>query len=280
MTIPRINVIADDYGLSPGIGDAIRELLDRGKITGTSCMTLFPEWPDEAKLLRQRNTPLKPDIGLHLTLTDFAPVSRPGADERMPQLNVLLARSFLGGIDRKRVEAELDMQLDRFVESMGRLPDFIDGHQHVHFLAVARRWLETRRPLLERDGRLPWLRGVPRIRLATTGGIKAKVAFISLVAAGFERQMKAAGFPVRGPLTGFYDWKRPDTFLNVIRQLEAELPEDAVVMCHPGWIDETLISRDSMVEARPWEAKALARLPGFRSPESAAVGNMEDTKYE
>jgi len=64
----RIRLIADDYGLAPGVSAGILDLLDRGRLTGTSCMTGFPEWPDAAariKLLCGRAA-----VGLHLTLTD------------------------------------------------------------------------------------------------------------------------------------------------------------------------------------------------------------------
>ena len=37
-----IRLIADDYGLSPGVSDAILDLIGRGRLTGTSCMTGFP----------------------------------------------------------------------------------------------------------------------------------------------------------------------------------------------------------------------------------------------
>ncbi len=40
-----IVLVADDYGLAPGIDRAIRTLIAAGKLSGTGCMTLFPEWP-------------------------------------------------------------------------------------------------------------------------------------------------------------------------------------------------------------------------------------------
>ena len=257
--IPQINVIADDYGLSPGVSGAIRELIGCGRLTGTGCMTLFPEWPEQSQLLRRLNPESRADIGLHLTLTDFAPLSRPGADKKLPSLPRLLSASLLHQLDQEMINAELDAQLERFVDGIGRLPDFIDGHQHVHFLPVVRRWLEARIDRLRRDGNLPWLRGAPSILLGTSVGIRAKIAFVETVATGFDRRMTAAGFPVRGPLAGFYNWNRPGDFLTVIGQLQSGLPQNAVLMCHPGWIDNTLVDRDKMVQARPVEFEALER---------------------
>lgn len=253
-----IHVIADDYGLSAGIGIAVRELIADGKITGTSCMTLFPEWNEQAELLRSVANLAGADVGLHLTLTDFRPICRPPGMQTMPTLRSLLTRSILGRLDQSFIDAELDAQLGRFIERMGRVPDFIDGHQHVHFLPVVRSWLETRRERLTLNGRLPWLRGAPAIRYGPTRAVQAKIALVSLVASGFDRRLQAAGFPVRGPLLGFYNWKRPSEFRMVMRQLEGGLADATVCMCHPGVVDDMLLSRDGMVEARPVEFRALA----------------------
>ena len=93
MIVRRVNIIADDYGLSPGIGHAIRELIGDSKITGTSCMTLFPDWLEQAKLLRLLQVRCRPEVGLHLTLTDFPPRSSLDETARMPTLSTLIRKS-------------------------------------------------------------------------------------------------------------------------------------------------------------------------------------------
>jgi predicted glycoside hydrolase/deacetylase ChbG (UPF0249 family) len=255
----NINVIADDYGLSPTVDGAIRMLMGCEAIDGTSCMTVFPEWMAQANLLRQQASRSKSQIGLHLTLTDFRPAGRWGDDEPMPKLRRLLISSLLSTLHRDQIEAELDAQLERFVEGIGKLPDFIDGHQHVHFLPGVRRWLEMRVDRLRHDNGLPWLRGAPSIALAGGARMKTKVGVVRMLANGFDRQMTAAGYVVRGPLVGFYDWAKPNKFYDVLHLTENESPHGAVLMCHPGWIDETLISRDRMVTARPYEFEQLMR---------------------
>lgn len=254
----NFNIIADDYGLSPTVDDAIRMLMGCDAIDGTSCMTLFPEWVTQATLLRQQAARSKAEIGLHLTLTDF-PASGRRDGKPMPRLQGLLKSSLLGTLHRDEIEAELDAQLERFVEGIGKLPDFIDGHQHVHFLPVVRRWLEKRVDRLRQGNRLPWLRGAPSIGLAGGFRMKAKVAIVRLLSRGFDRQLAAAGYVVRGPLIGFYDWGKPSNFFEILELIENVLPHGAVLMCHPGWIDETLISRDRMVTARPFEFERLMR---------------------
>lgn len=254
-----IHIIADDYGLSPAVSGAIRMLVSCEAISGTSCMTLFPEWMTEAGMLRQSAARYKTEVGLHLTLTDFKPLSGWRGGKPMLPLGRLLISNLRGALYDNDIEAELDAQLERFVEGVGKLPDFIDGHQHVHFLPVVRRWLQTRRNKFEHSRHPPWIRGAPSMALQRDPKLKAKVAFVRLLARGFDQQMGAARYVVRGPLTGFYNWRKPDNFSNVFDQLERQSPRGAVLMCHPGWIDEILVSRDQMVEARQLEFETLMK---------------------
>ena len=249
----RIRLIADDYGLAPAVSAAILELLDRGRLTGTSCMTGFPEWEGEAariKPLRDRVA-----IGLHLTLTDQPALTGQSSlapDGRLPPLRSLALPILSSRVDERDIHAELDAQYGRFVEALGRRPAFVDGHQHVHFLPVVRRWLRAR--LDEGAGR-PALRGAP----ALAGGAAApKVAAIAALAAGFNRSMQRAGFIIFEPLAGIYDWRQPERFAPVLQAAIEALPERGLFMCHPGHVDATLRARDPMQGVREVEFAFLA----------------------
>lgn len=260
-----IVLIADDYGLAPGVDDAIRTLIAGGKLSGTGCMTLFPEWPEAAERLKAMQKSRGLAIGLHLTLTDFSPLSGAGplGAGRMPTLSRLIRASYIDGIDVQSLEGELDAQLQAFVSAMGRLPDYIDGHQHVHFLPQVRHWLTRRRVRFVSSG-TPWLRGGPSTALAEGWAVKVKVAVVALLARGFEAEMTAAGFAVKGPLAGFYDWNEPRTFAPAIVALSAKVQDGSVVMCHPGTPDDLLKSRDRLVTARAVEFEVLRRFDGWR----------------
>ena len=67
----RIILCADDYGLSPGVDNAIRDLLVRGRLSATSVMVVTPTFArDEAQSLAGLDTGgRRPAIGLHVTLT-------------------------------------------------------------------------------------------------------------------------------------------------------------------------------------------------------------------
>jgi predicted glycoside hydrolase/deacetylase ChbG (UPF0249 family) len=249
----RIRLIADDYGLAPGVSTGILDLLDRGRLTGTSCMTGFPEWPDAATRIK----PLcgRAAVGLHLTLTDQPAVtgrSSLAPEGRLPPLRSLALPILRGSIDERDVHVELDAQCSRFVESLGCQPDFIDGHQHVHFLPVVRKWLRAH--FSEAAGR-PVLRGAPALGNAV---VAPKVAAIAAVAAGFNRSMVRAGFSLFEPLAGIYDWRQPERFAPALQAAVDALPERGLFMCHPGHVDETLRMRDPMQGVREVEFAVLA----------------------
>ena len=81
---------ADDYGISPAVNGAIRDLVVRGRINATSVMVVAPSFDrSEAVPLGLLNAgATRVAIGLHVTLTaPFAPLSagfRAGAGRRVP----------------------------------------------------------------------------------------------------------------------------------------------------------------------------------------------------
>ena len=246
-----LRFIADDYGLSPGVSDAILELIARGRLTGTGCMTAFPDWPDHAARIR----PVHTSIGLHLTLTDQVAATGKSSlapDGTLPPLSKLALPFPRSSVNESDVHAELDAQLARFTNEIGHEPDYIDGHQHVHFLPVVRKWLIAH-PWRQR----PALRGAPKLRPGLNG-TTAKTAVIATLAAGFDRAMAHAGFRLWKPLSGIYDWRDATAFEPTVRSALAHLPGGAIFMCHPGHPDDVLRSRDPMQDVREAEFRYLA----------------------
>ncbi|MBZ9766079.1 ChbG/HpnK family deacetylase [Mesorhizobium sp. CA6] len=269
MTRP-IRLIADDYGLAPGVSSAILDLIERGRLTGTSCMTGFAEWEEAAaciRPLRQRAA-----IGLHLTLTDQTAATGSSSlapDGKLPGLASLALPVRRGRIDERDIHAELDAQYDLFTDALAGPPDHIDGHQHVHFLPVVRNWLLAR---FGGSAHKPALRGAPSL-----GGLDAaaKIAAIATLAAGFNRSMQRAGFNVMTPLCGIYDWRQPQKFGPTLRAAVDTLPEQGVFMCHPGQVDDILRARDPMQGAREVEFTILTSEDFGASLERAGVRVMD-----
>lgn len=257
----KLVLVADDYGLSPGVSRAILELISAGKLSGTGCMTLFPEWRSEAVALKAICNEGVAEAGLHLTLTDFEPLSGSGplGTGLMPPLGKLIRASVTGRIDEAAVEGELDAQLEAFRQEMGSFPHYIDGHQHVHFLPVVRGWLEKRAKEFSLAGQMPWLRGAPSVMAAEGFRIRAKVSIVALLARRFAQDVKVHGYHIKGPLMGFYDWNNPEAFKPMLDHLKQTQIDFGVVMCHPGFPDDMLRSRDRLIDARAVEFDVLMK---------------------
>src|SRR3954471_10389355 len=134
----RIWLCADDYGLSPGVNRAIRDLIERGRLNATSVMVVGPSiGRDEVGALRTAaaNSP-RCAIGLHVTLTaPFRPLTmhfQPLEGGMFLSLPRLLCAGLLRMLDPEIIKAEVAVQLAAFCDLFGRTPDFVDGHQHAH----------------------------------------------------------------------------------------------------------------------------------------------------
>src|SRR5512134_75197 len=115
--IRRIVLCADDYGISPGVSAAIRDLVARGRINATSAMTVAPSLTkaEAASLSALKADAPNLQIGLHFTLTaPFRPLSAGHAPTRrgafLP-LSLTLGSAVLARLNRDRIADELRAQL-------------------------------------------------------------------------------------------------------------------------------------------------------------------------
>src|SRR5438445_11230815 len=133
----RIWLCADDYGISPGVNRAIRDLIARGRLNATSVMVVGPAiGRDEVDALRSAATSSpRCAIGLHVTLTaPFRPLTmhfRPLDGGMFLALPTMLQRGFVRRLDRETIQSEIATQFSAFRDLFGRARDFADGHQHV-----------------------------------------------------------------------------------------------------------------------------------------------------
>jgi hypothetical protein len=140
----RIWLCADDYGISPSVNSAIRDLIARGRLNATSVMVVAPSFQQsEAASLNALNAGTRrAAIGLHVTLTaPFKPLSagfeRTHADAFL-SLPPTLVLALMHRFKQDQLAAEISAQVDAFVAKFGRAPDFIDGHQHVQLFPQIR----------------------------------------------------------------------------------------------------------------------------------------------
>lgn len=250
-------VCADDFAIDPGSVDGIVDLLERGALTATSALVDSPLWPGAARSLpaqiRGPGAALarRADVGLHLNLTQaFAGQTAP-----VWSLRELIVRCALGAVARAPVRAAIERQLDAFENEMGRRPDYVDGHQHVHQFAVVRDELIA---ALRRRyaGMPPWVRSTRPP--ATVRDAKAR-AIAALGDAGLRELARSSQIPTSDFLVGVYDFRadRASYWHRLLAWLRKG-PEGSVLMCHPAQ------------RAEPGDPIASARLMEF-----AALGSTD-----
>lgn len=95
----RLILCADDFAFSTADSLVIAELLKAGKLNATSCMTLRPNWVQDSAMLRDLSDTAQ--IGLHLTLTEEAPIHPNGftRDGVMPGIDPLTRLAARGRLD-------------------------------------------------------------------------------------------------------------------------------------------------------------------------------------
>lgn len=230
-----IILCADDYGLNAGISQGIIDLLRRQRLSAVSCMSTGPSWSQYSLLLKPFENQV--DLGLHFNLTEGRPVSplyREKHGERFSSLGKLITRAYLGLLNEAAIEEELELQLKNFVDAMGFLPNFIDGHQHIQQLPIVREAL-----LKVYNNRLavtkPYLRSAYHIgRIpGLSANLKKKIIFYC-GAAGFERLLVQADIPHNLAFSGIYNFSPSTNYAQLFPQFLSGLDSKGLIMCHPG----------------------------------------------
>lgn len=260
--IATVVVCADDYGLAPGVNEAIASLITAGRLSATSCMSGLPDWPSGAPLLRSTVARQPADVGLHLTLTDQRPLTRatrlaPG--ERFPGLGQLLPRALARQLPADEVRDEIRAQLDAFEDAWGAPPDYVDGHQHMHLLPTVREALVEellcRYPVgsvYARD-----CREAPMTILGR-GVAVPKAVFLTWLGGGFARLARQAGIPLNQGFSGLHDFSGRIPFRQLMQAFLRLPGPRPLVHVHPGRVDATLRERDGLTTPREVELAYLA----------------------
>jgi predicted glycoside hydrolase/deacetylase ChbG (UPF0249 family) len=98
-----------------------------------------------------------------------------------------------------------------------------------------------------------------------------KALVLDLLSAQFRKRAARAGIPFNPAFAGAYDFTKSPDFGALMRQFIENLPEQGLVMCHPGFVDETLVSLDPLTTQREAEHAFLA---GDLFPPLLAANNV------
>lgn len=276
VTPARIWLCADDYGISPSVNSAIRDLIARGRLNATSVMVLAPSFnQSEAVSLNALNAGARrAAIGLHVTLTaPFKPLSagyeRTYADAFLslpPTLVLAMMRRF----KFDQLAAEIAAQFGAFREKFGRTPDFVDGHQHVQLFPQIRDALLT---VTKAKAPLAWVRQCGRNlplskRLGDNKGL-----LLDVLSRGFRARASQLAVRTNPAFAGTYDFSAGADFAKLFPNFLSGLPENSVVMCHPGTVDDELKRLDPLTTVREKEYAYFAddRFPAVLAAHGVAL---------
>lgn len=265
---------ADDYGLSPGVNRAIRDLIARGRLNATSVMVVGPAiGRDEVDALNAAasNSP-RCAIGLHATLSaPFHPLTmhfQPLNGGLFPAFPKLLRAGLLRRLDPEIIGAELTAQIAAFVERFGRAPDFVDGHQHVQLFPQVRDAFLT---AVKEAAPKAWVRQSGRRQPLGQRLGSPKALLLDMLSAQFRHRASRANIAFNPGFAGAYDFSKAADFGELMQQFLDGLPDGGLVMCHPGFVDDILIGLDPLTGQREREHAFLA---GDAFPRLLAANNV------
>ncbi|WP_133139932.1 ChbG/HpnK family deacetylase [Legionella genomosp. 1] len=236
MGFREILLCADDYGQNEAISEGIRRLAASGRINVISCMVNSGHWTHSAASLKQSCNEVY--LGLHLNLSFGHALSQTWRHQyghNFRGLGWLFLQSYMRKLDINRVQAEINAQLDCFIETIGRQPDFIDGHQHCQqfplvrdaFLAVYRK-----RKLSSycRHSHVNW-------QAAFIAPHFIKQQIITLFGGQyFYKQLQIQQIATHTSFSGSYNFSKAKHYRHYFQQFLRQSTCQGLIMCHPGMV--------------------------------------------
>jgi predicted glycoside hydrolase/deacetylase ChbG (UPF0249 family) len=251
----RIWLCADDYGMAPGVNDAIRRLIANRRINATSVMMAAPHIDsDQAGALAELNGgEQRAALGLHVTLTaPFRPLSNGFAPLRhghfLPHKDMMRA-AMTRRLTVESLTIEIATQVEAFVETFGRLPDFLDGHQHVQLLPQVR---DAFLKVVAETAPNAWVRQCGRPRGARPLHDR-KGLVLDILSMGFRQKAQRFGITSNPAFAGAYIFSPKADFVRIFPRFLKGLPDGGLIMCHPGFVDAELKRLDSLTTLREHE---------------------------
>jgi predicted glycoside hydrolase/deacetylase ChbG (UPF0249 family) len=252
----RLWLCADDYGIAPGVNAAIRDLIERRRLNATSVMVVAPSFSqgEGEALAGLRNVVPTLAIGLHLTLTaPFRPLNQsfaPLHQSAFLPLGATLANAVARRLQPEKLATEVAAQLHAFVAAFGRPPDFIDGHQHVQlFPQIRDAVLQT----VKNAAPDAWLRQCGRALPLSRRFSNPKALLLDVLSRGFRSRARALGLRTNPAFAGAYDFDPAGDFAALFASFLERLPDDGLIMCHPGFVDAELERLDPLTGQRERE---------------------------
>lgn len=266
----RLIVNADDFGLTPGINRAVRDLHAAGALTSATIMAASPRFSEAVAIAGEYPAF---GVGCHIVLVDGAPVSDPSSvpsllspSSSLPNFRATMGHFVcdlaLGRIAPAEIEREAAAQIQR-VQQAGLQVTHVDTHKHTHLFppvlsavlrAAASCDVHTIRNPFEPAWSVHATPGASLIR-------QSEVRVLRLFHRNFLRRAHQHGFATTDGCLGVLATGTLNR--QSLQAILGTLPEGTwELVCHPAYVDNELrASRTRLLESRETELAALQTLP-------------------
>ncbi|MED7787582.1 ChbG/HpnK family deacetylase [Francisella sp. 19X1-34] len=252
----KIIICADDFGLSDNVNEGIIRLLKKKVINATSCMSNMSALKNGIPNLKNIYNDSM-DVGIHLNLTEGTPFTKATSiskNKEFLSLSKLLAKSKLRSIKYNDVYNELKAQIDNFISLWGDLPDFIDGHQHVHHFPIVRKVVIDLYKDFDMFKKQTYIRSTFNM---DKSDLKSLIIYRS-GAKKFNNLLNDNNIKHNTSFSGIYSLESNNQdFRKVILKAYSEIKDGGLIMCHPAIaIDEKdPISKSRVNEFKYFESE-------------------------
>jgi len=229
--MPRLLIVnADDYGISPGVSEGILRAAEAGIVTSTTVMANLVTG-HELRQLQDSGLP----CGCHLNLSCGPPTDKfpAGLLDKRGRFDKQLSLNPKTWADSGSVDAAEEEWVTQiiYLRGAGLELTHLDSHHHVHLLE----------PLFP-------------IALHLAGAFELGLR----VRAEHLAQARGAGIRHPGVLIESYFGNNNIGREDLLALLEATSADAVELMCHPGYVDDTLRSRSGYLREREHELEVLA----------------------
>ena len=179
----------------------------------------------------------------------------------MQNFKTLIIKSLLGSLNTREIKKEIFSQIREFEKVFGTLPDFIDGHEHVHILPSILEIL-SKRVVEEEFSEKFWIRSPVTETMAdlyrelSNAGLK--VLIITALGSRAKNKLNRLGILTNKNFAGFFSLKSPSrNFKQKYLHLLTLKKPDMVIMVHPGTSESPTQNKNHSNEIRAIEATML-----------------------
>jgi len=240
----QLIVSADDLGLTRSTNEGILLGWKEGIVTNINFIPSGSAADDALGLLKYNKVS---EIGVHLALTETAPLTNPrligslkGKNGRFPAAHSkFLGRLIVGKIDTEHIRTEFRSQMDRAAQSGARITN-ISSHEHIHMIPIILKvFIE-----IAKEYKVPFVRMLKIEKVSPPISLKKlyKLATVSCFKGIMKMGLRKSGLRYADNFIGFLDSGalNENILIGMIKNLKEGVTE---LVAHPGFLGPEILDK-------------------------------------